>query len=421
MRRSQLALALCYLTSNAAAMELVAHRGGVSGVNSFIPEHSYAAYAMGAANGAAVIEPDVVSTKDGVMMVMHGNELSGTSDVADKFPDRYTTKSILGSTKSGYFSEDFLWSEIQTLRLKSRNYKGQGSIDGIYGFLTFDEMLDYASTLSSQVSGRANSLGVYPETKLAPYFRSLGLPLEEKVVESLALHHYCAYDTSTPPRCLVSLADASSASGRAWLQSFYDDSLKILYGLTDIPLFLLATGDLQDDFAKGDVLKDIKAYGASGVSLPVSVPETSSTFNHSNFEKTVAHCNDLGLIVHAWTGDTSVPLYEYVEQNGVAALFTNNVPFAVGSMSAESLCEDVVPDDDVPSDDVPSDPVVCGDCDDDGGFGSSRLEWLVRFGTLALGVAAGYCWGSKQQPRKMCEDEKDQVNLRLLNVANRSA
>jgi|NorSeaMetagenome_1021524.scaffolds.fasta_scaffold27477_1 glycerophosphoryl diester phosphodiesterase len=93
----------------------------MSGHNSFVPEHSKAAYALGASYGATYIEPDVISTKDHVLLVMHGNELSRTSDVADKpeFADRKTTKVIDdgdGSGKStitGFFSEDFTWEEIQ--------------------------------------------------------------------------------------------------------------------------------------------------------------------------------------------------------------------------------------------------------------------------------------------------------------------
>ncbi|KAJ1441724.1 PLC-like phosphodiesterase [Ochromonadaceae sp. CCMP2298] len=148
--------ALALEPSHRALLELAGHRGGMSGHNSFVPEHSKAAYALGASYGATYIEPDVISTKDGYLMVCHGNELGRTSDVADKpeYADRYTTKIINDgdgsiNEETGWFSEDFTWAEISTLRL------------------------------------HATAHAVYPETKLSNYFASIGLPLEEKVVATL--------------------------------------------------------------------------------------------------------------------------------------------------------------------------------------------------------------------------------------------
>jgi len=97
---------------NPTLLALGGHRGGSSGADSFIPEHTKAAYAQGASAGVTYLVPDVISTKDGVLMVMYGNELSRTSNVADLFPDRMTTKTIDDGdgcgeyeVKDGYFSE----------------------------------------------------------------------------------------------------------------------------------------------------------------------------------------------------------------------------------------------------------------------------------------------------------------------------
>jgi hypothetical protein len=142
-----------YGSYHRSLLELAGHRGGISGHNSFVPEHSKAAYALGASYGATYLEPDVISTKDAVLMVCHGNELSRTSDIADKaeFADRKTTKIINdgdGSgvyTAVGWFSEDFTWEEISTLRLRATSH--EGPLDGIYGFLKFEDMLDYVAGL----------------------------------------------------------------------------------------------------------------------------------------------------------------------------------------------------------------------------------------------------------------------------------
>lgn len=94
----------------------------MSGHNTFVPEHSKAAYALGASNGVNLIEPDVISSKDGVLFVMHRNELGRTSDISEKaeFADRKTTKVIDDgdgsgkSTLTGWFSEDFTWEEVRS-------------------------------------------------------------------------------------------------------------------------------------------------------------------------------------------------------------------------------------------------------------------------------------------------------------------
>ena len=167
-------------------------------------------------------------------MVMHGNELSRTSDVSlhPEFADRYTTKFIDDGTGvtpgnvTGWFSEDFTWEEVSTLRLRTVNDENPGPMDGIYGFLKFDEMLDYVGELSEQLGWK---VGVYPETKLANYFASIDLPLEDGFVASLESHGYCGYDENKV--CQATLADP--ATGPAVLQSFSQESLRRLEAMTE--------------------------------------------------------------------------------------------------------------------------------------------------------------------------------------------
>ena len=91
---------------------VIAHRGA-SGT---LPEHTLEAYALAIEQGAHFIEPDLVSTRDGVLVARHENELSDTTDVAEKFPGRKATKTVDGHDLTGWFIEAFSWAEVQTLR-----------------------------------------------------------------------------------------------------------------------------------------------------------------------------------------------------------------------------------------------------------------------------------------------------------------
>ena len=157
---------------------IIGHRGA-SGDR---PEHTLASYTLASERGADYIEPDLVSTKDGYLVARHENEIGGTTDVAQKFPDRRRLGSIDGDTVTGWWTEDFTLAELKTLRARERIPSRGHSFDGQFQIATFDEVLDLAVRLGR---ARGRPLGVYPETKHAAYFRRIGLPLEEKLVASL--------------------------------------------------------------------------------------------------------------------------------------------------------------------------------------------------------------------------------------------
>jgi glycerophosphoryl diester phosphodiesterase len=157
---------------------IIGHRGA-SGDR---PEETLAAYTLASQLGADYIEPDLVSTKDGILVARHENEIGGTTDVAQKFPDRKRLGSIDGDTVTGWWTEDFTLAELKTLRARERIASRGHSYDGQFEVATFDEVLDLAVKLGRD---RGRPLGVYPETKHAAYFRRIGLPLEEKLVASL--------------------------------------------------------------------------------------------------------------------------------------------------------------------------------------------------------------------------------------------
>jgi glycerophosphoryl diester phosphodiesterase len=162
---------------------LIAHRGA-SGDR---PEHTIEAYALAIEQGADFIEPDLVLTKDGVLVARHENEISGTTDVADhpEFAARKTTKEIDGESMTGWFTEDFLLAELRTLRAKERLAQlrpANTAYDGKFMIPTFDEIIALAKEKSKE-TGR--SIGIYPETKHPSYFASIGLSHEERLLSTL--------------------------------------------------------------------------------------------------------------------------------------------------------------------------------------------------------------------------------------------
>ena len=168
-----------------SAKPLVIGHRGASGHR---PEHTLAAYALAARMGADYIEPDLVSTKDHVLVARHENEISGTTNVADhpEFATRRTTKVIDGVSLEGWFTEDFTLAELRTLRAKERipELRQRNTIyDGRYRVPTFDAIIDLAKRLSREL-GRV--VGLYPETKHPSYFRSIGLPLETPLIDAIA-------------------------------------------------------------------------------------------------------------------------------------------------------------------------------------------------------------------------------------------
>lgn len=166
---------------------VIGHRGA----SGYRPEHTLASYELAARMGADYIEPDVVSTKDHVLVVRHENEISGTTDIADhpEFAARQTTKSIDGVDIAGWFTEDFTLAELRTLRARERlpQVRQENTLyDGRWPIPTLDEVFALRESLAREL-GRP--LGIIPETKHPTYFRSIGLPLEEALVTTIRENH----------------------------------------------------------------------------------------------------------------------------------------------------------------------------------------------------------------------------------------
>lgn len=162
---------------------VIGHRGACG----YRPEHTCASYELAARLGADYLEPDLVSTRDGVLVARHEPEIGGTTDVArhPEFADRRTVKIIDGRRRHGWFASDFTLAELGRLRAVERLpavRPANRGYDGWYGIPTFDEILALATRLSEEL-GR--EIGVYPETKHPTYHASIGLPLEPPLLLSL--------------------------------------------------------------------------------------------------------------------------------------------------------------------------------------------------------------------------------------------
>lgn len=160
---------------------------GHRGASGYRPEHTLASYELAIKLGVDVIEPDLVTTKDGVLVARHEPEISGTTDVSQRpeFASRRTTKQLDGVAVTGWFTEDFTLRELRTLRAVERipQIRPRNTLyNGRYQVPTFQEVIDLAKRASREYGRK---IGIAPETKHPTYFRAQGLPLEPALVRTL--------------------------------------------------------------------------------------------------------------------------------------------------------------------------------------------------------------------------------------------
>ena len=279
---------------NSRPPTVIAHRGA----SGYRPEHTLAAYSLAIRQCADMIEPDVVSTKDGVLVARHENEISDTTDVATKseFAARRTTKIIDGESTTGWFTEDFTLAELRTLRAKERLpaiRPGNTAYDGKYQIPTLAEVFDLARH-SRTCSGKP--VGVAPETKHPTYFAGLGLAMEEHLVAELKA------------------AGLNRSLDRVVIQSFEVGNLRRLNRMTDVRLVQLinCSGAPWDFVASGDPrtyadlvtpagLRRIARYADEvGVCKDVMIPRTAAGFL-TEPTAVIEDAHDAGLKVVGWT------------------------------------------------------------------------------------------------------------------------
>ena len=217
-------------TLDGAVPLVVAHRGA----SGYLPEETYEAYVKAIDLGADFVEPDLVSTQDGVLIARHDPNLAYSTNVASlaQFAARQRTVSVDGEVQTGWFASDFTLAEIKTLGGISTDAERPQQYNGLYKIVTFQELVDLVKAKSAS-TGRI--IGVYPETKNPTYHRDLGLPLEDKLI------------------AIINAAGWNSKTAPIFVQSFEPSSLKYMRskGL-NVRMVQLVDGD-DYDFRNGTV------------------------------------------------------------------------------------------------------------------------------------------------------------------------
>ena len=318
---------------------IIAHRGA-SGER---PEHTLASYNLAIDQGADYIEPDLVSTRDGHLVARHENDISETTDVAERaeFADRKTTKTIDFHEITGWFIEDFTLSELRTLRALERLpllREANMAYNGLYQVPTLEEIIELVRKREVDTGRR---IGIYPEIKHPTYFANLGLGMEEKLVKTL---HAAGYKDASEP---------------IFIQSFETGNLRALDKITDlrlvqlihplVPPYDLRESKTQFDLVLPEGLADIASYAdAIGPGSDLIIPRDKEG---RSLEATslIADAHAAGLDVHPWTirrenlflptelqkgddpretGDIAAQIKQYIAL-GVDGLFSDNPREAV--------------------------------------------------------------------------------------------
>jgi glycerophosphoryl diester phosphodiesterase len=267
---------------------VIGHRGA----SGYRPEHTLAAYKLAIDMGADYIEPDLVSTKDGVLVARHEPEIEDTTDVErhPQFASRRKTKMIDGIPFEGFFTEDFTLAELKTLRAEERipaNRPANTAFNGLYEVPTLQEVIDLA---------KREGVGIYPETKHPTYHDSIGLSMEEPLVDVLHRNGY------------------TSRNAPVFVQSFEVANLKELNEMTKVPLVQLISdvGKPYDFVVSGDPrtyadlatrtgLEEISGYADGvGPNKNLIVPRDAAG-RLQQPTQLVRNAHRVGLEVHPWT------------------------------------------------------------------------------------------------------------------------
>lgn len=321
---------------------IIAHRG----LSGEWPEHTLEGYQAAIEAGADIIEPDLVLTKDGILVARHENDITGTTDVAARpeFAARKTEKTVDGRRHVGWFTEDFTLAELKTLRARERLPELRGSArDGQFAVPSFEEILQLLAKVNK---ARKRPVGVYPETKHPSYFASIGLSHDAALLTLLSAYGY------------------RGKAAPVFIQSFEVGNLQTLRAKTDLPLIQLMASEggpadrpaaLYADMASEDGLKAFALY-ADGVG-----PDKNMVVARDGAGRLLAptalvkDAHKAGLKVHPWTfrrenyflpanfqtgggpvghGDLAGEIRAYLAA-GIDGLFTDNTPEAVAAIRAK--------------------------------------------------------------------------------------
>jgi glycerophosphoryl diester phosphodiesterase len=305
---------------------VIGHRGA----SGYLPEHTLAAYRLAIEQGADYIEPDLVMSRDGILVARHENELGTSTDVAahPEFAARRTSKQVDGQLVSGWFAEDFTLAELKRLRAREplpQLRPASARCDGQFEIPTFEEIL-------TLLAGAPRAVGVYIEAKHPSYFARHGLPLEAALVAALTRFGY------------------SGPAARVRLQTFEVASLKAFAALTQLPLVmlideqgapfdLLSAGDARSyaDLITPAGLAQIARYAvaigpAKSLIIPRRVDQTLGTPT-----ALVAAAHAASLEVHPWTFRAENAFLPAELRRGTTAAHTGDLQAELGAYLAAGI------------------------------------------------------------------------------------
>ena len=279
---------------------IVGHRGA----SALRPEHTLAAYQKAIDDGADFIEPDLVATKDGYLVARHENEIGGTTNVKtlSPFKDREKTKSIDGGEIKGWFTEDFTLNELnQNVRARERiaEYRPQNvQYNDQYSIPTLDQIIQLAE---NHYKKTGKIIGLYIETKHPTYFQSIGLALEDPLLQTLAKYQYTR---EIAPIYLQSFEVANLKYMNEQLDLHkslkHAKIIQLLDSPNSAPADFVKSGNPQKylDIALASGLKQVATY-ADGVG-----PSKTYIFSNTDQNTTTSFVKDahaVGLKVHPYT------------------------------------------------------------------------------------------------------------------------
>lgn len=335
---------------------IVGHRGAPG----YLPEHTIESYTLAIEMGVDFIEPDLVSTKDGVLVARHEPNIVATTDVADRpeFASRQRVMLVDGRNESGFFVSDFTLAEIKTIRAKQAMSDRDQSFNGQYQIPTLAEVIALAKAKSKDV-GR--TIGIYPETKHSIYHRNLGLPIEEKLLEALAA---AGWDTADAPVIIQSFEQANLKELRkktpVKLAQLVDSAGApydwTVSGRNGTVLDLLSKAGLDEVKTYADIIAPYKRHLIQATRPVQTDPTTGRAVDsdgdnmltdadyYTSVDSTIiADAHARGLLVHSWTfrdeyyrlaaNYSSDPTLEYLDffTHGLDGLFSDNAKTAVAA------------------------------------------------------------------------------------------
>jgi glycerophosphoryl diester phosphodiesterase len=279
---------------------VIGHRGA----SALRPEHTLASYRKAIEIGADVIEPDLVPTKDGVLVARHENDITGTTNVSTlaQFADRRATKTIDGVQITGWFTEDFTLEELKTLRARERipqNRPANTEYNDQFEIPTLAEVIALAKEMSSS-TGR--TIHIYPETKHPTYFKSINLPLEDRLIAALKA------DDFTKTQATVFIQSFETANLKEIRQKIGTSQpnwklVQLIDSPEKAPYDLVAAGDTRKyaDLLTQSSIQQIAAYANGLGPYKLNLINVDGNGAFQTPSDVIRYAHEANLIVHSWT------------------------------------------------------------------------------------------------------------------------